>query len=184
MGNKDHWFEKWLEENDIPDKDSPKRNTETQYSNKPFKKNLPSPQDFPIRYKKTNKFYNEGENTLEKWLDKNDVYDKDKWMGDDMIWRYPPQNLTAIQIDSSIDLHQLTVSQAIQILKKFITDSFKKNDCVVKVIHGKGNHSFGGPKVKIAVIEWLRKEGKGYIRFFKEASVNHGGAGATIVWLK
>ncbi|MDH4128470.1 MAG: Smr/MutS family protein [Spirochaetota bacterium] len=182
--NDDSWFETWVDNNDVYDKDTGKAtNSNNVPYYRPFQETGLNINDFPS-HKKTKKFYTEDIDSLDKWLNKNEVFDKDKTLKDEEVWKFPPENLHSIRIDSVIDLHRLTVSQAINSLNQFILRSFKQNDSVVKVIHGKGNHSKMGPKLKISVIKWLSNDGKGYINFFKEASANHGGSGATIVWLK
>ncbi len=180
------WFESWLEEdNEVHDKDSKNSGptTNTPNSFRPFKNNSIKATN-QQNHRKLKKFYIEEKNSLDKWLDKNEVFDKDQALKEKEQWMYPPENLYSIRIDSTIDLHRLTVKQALLTLHHFIKNCFNKNDRVVRVIHGKGNHSHGGPKVKRAVIQWLKTEGKGFIHFYKEADPKHGGAGATIVWLR
>ena len=178
-----HLLDQWLDDNRVFDKDKeelkPKSKSDPY---QPFNDKKLDKTDYP-NYRQTNKFFVEDDLSLDKWLDKNDVVDKDQDDKDDEIWKYPPENLYAVRIDSSIDLHRLTVNQALHYLHQFILRCYKKNDRVVKIIHGKGNHS-GVPKLKMAVLKWLRGDGKGYVRLFKEADPKHGGAGATIAWLK
>ncbi|HEO66233.1 MAG TPA: hypothetical protein ENI73_10260 [Spirochaetes bacterium] len=179
------WFEKWLKGHDLYDKDDKKAHKASEVTEyKPFKESPLKPDDFPSPVKETVKFYVEEEESLDQWLSKNEVFDKDYTLKEKETWMYPPENLHAVRIHSTIDLHRLTVRQALHILHQFIYDCHKRNDQVVKIIHGRGKHSLGGPKIKKAVIYWLNTEGKGFIRFFRSASNNHGGEGATIVWLQ
>lgn len=181
--NADSWFEKWIEQHEIHDKDSDRLNKKYDIIFQPFKE---ASSDFKVdvTHKKTKKFFIEEENSIDKWLAKNEVFDKDNSLKEKEIWMYPPENLYSVRIEATIDLHTLTVSQALGILHQFILTCFNQNDRVVKVIHGKGNHSRTVPKVKIAVLKWLRTEGKAFVRFFKEADARRGGGGATLVWLK
>ena len=116
------------------------------------------------------------EEELKGWLDWNELKDKD--FEEEGFWkrrRHPCLEL---------DLHYCTVSRSIELLRDFVDWSYRREEEVVKVIHGKGNHSIGGyAKVKVAVIEWLEGEGKRYVSNFKRALSKDGGAGATMVWL-
>ncbi len=179
------WLDRWLKENEIVDKDNINKtyNCSNMAINKQIKKLKIDQKDFN-QANKTYKFFIEENDSLEKWLLKNPVFDKDDYRVEKEIKMYPPKNLYSIRVDTSIDLHNLTVVQALYTLKHFIIEAFNRRDKVVKVIHGKGNHSINGPKVKTSVYKWLSTNGKGYIKFFKEAHNNHGGSGATIIWLK
>ncbi len=185
MKNKDReLFEKWLDENEIIDKDS--RSTKSQKKNKeeyyPFQDHKWNGKFHSS--KKTVKFFVENENLFDEWLAKHDVPDKDQEIGDDAIYKYPPEYISAIKIQDTIDLHRMTVEKCIKALREFILKSYKNNITVVRIIHGKGLHSQGSPRLKPAVLRWLRTEGKSFVRFIKPASKKHGGDGATIVWLK
>lgn len=173
-----HLFKEWLESNDLLDKDQEKQE---ELENTPFKK-----KDLKgsIEAEKTEKFVKNDKALFEQWLNRNDVIDKDETLSSQTIRMYPPDYVDAVRIDATIDLHKLTVAQAIRMVEQFIYHCYQRNDQVLRVIHGKGNHSQGPPRVKLAVLQWFRTNGKGNIKYFREASKKHGGAGATIVWLK
>lgn len=172
-----HLFKEWLSHNDLVDKD---KHQEEEPINTPFKKKeLKGRAD----HTKTEKFVDD-KNLFDRWLNQNEVQDKDETLSSETIHMYPPDHIDAIKIDATIDLHKLTVSQALRMVEQFIYHCYRRNDHVLRVIHGKGNHSKGLPKVKLAVLQWFRTSGKGHIKYYREASKKHGGAGATIVWLK
>lgn len=173
-----HLFKEWLDRNELLDKD---KERDSEPINTPFNKKDLKGKDKP---NKTEKFHSEGENLLEKWLNQNEVHDKDETLTNETVRMYPPDHIDAVKIDATIDLHKLTVAQAIRTVEQFIYHCYRRNDQVLRVIHGKGNHSKGPPKVKLAVLQWFRTSGKGHIKYYREASKKHGGAGATIVWLK
>ena len=115
------------------------------------------------------------EEELKEWMDWNGINDKD--FEEERFFKRRRYCL-------ELDLHYCTVSRSIELLRDFVDWSYRREEEVVKVIHGKGNHSIGGhAKVKVAVIEWLEGEGQRYVSDFKRALAKDGGAGATMVWL-
>lgn len=179
-------FFQWLgEDNRTPNKDLKNTDEENDNYKKPFiKKGKNLKKNIKPKHKDFQKFYVEDEKLLEKWLKSNEIIDKDALIKEEEQYMYPPHILDAVRIDFSIDLHGLRVEDALFQLKLFVKDCFNNNLKVVKIIHGKGLHSSGGPKLKKAVKNWLKNEGKAYISFYKTATPKHGGTGAIIVWLK
>ena len=181
-GNDHHLFREWLRRNDIPDKDESDEGIDEEATHRPFGKDGFEGKTYPST-RETKKFFVESGDSLEKWLDRNEVYDKDDALKTKETWKYPPEHLDAVRIDSTLDLHQLTVDQAMRLFHQFVLQCYKRNDRVIRVIHGKGKHSLGGPRIKMSVIKWLKTQGKSYVRLYKEAPPRYGGSGATIIWL-
>ncbi len=179
-------FEKWIEEGQIYDKDLQKNKNK---QNNKAKKNNDffgdlNIDDYPENHNNPNKFYIEDKELFEKWLARNDVPNKDSEIVERNVYKYPPKKNMKVIIDSMIDLHNLNVSNALFMLDKYLKTSFDKNETVVLVIHGKGLHSKGEAKLKKAVRKYLKREGKAYCFFFRDADKRHGGKGATYCWLK
>ncbi len=181
-----HLFYQWLgEEHDIDDKDREKKKQDDSYK-KPFSKDGKKlKKSIKPKYKSHKKFYIEDNDMLEKWLNKNEVIDKDNQIKDEEIYMYPPNLTDHIRIDSSLDLHGMKIEDAMWSLKRYVTECFNRNEKIIKVIHGKGLHSQEGySKLRKAVRDWIKHEGKAYIRFYKTATRKHGGNGAVIIWLR
>ena len=80
-------------------------------------------------------------------------------------------------ISTEIDLHGLTVEEAIYELDKYLDDAFLANLHQVRVIHGRGSGA-----LKAGVIPYL--QGHRLVAGIEPAPFNEGGIGATIVNLK
>ena len=85
--------------------------------------------------------------------------------------------------EDTLDLHGLTVEEAVREIKSFITGSKLKGYYFIKIIHGKGLHSQGEAKLKSLVVDFLNGEGRNLISSWKHASLNQGGDGAVIIYL-
>ena len=87
--------------------------------------------------------------------------------------------------DEQIELHGKTREQAITMVQNFIKTSYAQRLCHVLIITGKGQHSGDqGPVLKIAVEQWLKKNGHAYLKEFHDAPPRFGGAGAVWIDLK
>jgi len=65
--------------------------------------------------------------------------------------------------ERTIDLHELRVIEALSYLESFITENIQDGHTVIRVITGKGNHSFNGrPRIKPAVITFIKKKKYGF----------------------
>jgi DNA-nicking Smr family endonuclease len=91
-----------------------------------------------------------------------------------MLQRMKPQ--------ADIDLHGLKVKEALEILEKFLRDSLRKGLKKVLIIHGKGNHSTGGPVLAKEVRKFL--EMSSFTGEFHSAPREMGGSGAVWVILR
>ncbi len=175
-------LEAWLEDHPVLDKDAPSSD-EPEDGYFPFQKL--KPEDFRrTDYRKTQKFIKGEADLFEEWLERNPVIDKDNELSEAEHRMYPAHLGIPNRVNAELDLHGLTVAEALKIVQWFVQESFRKNRKVIKIIHGKGKHSKGGAKIKTSVINWLHQYGKAYIRYIKPADRRQGGMGATIVWLK
>jgi DNA-nicking Smr family endonuclease len=87
-------------------------------------------------------------------------------------------------IQSFIDLHGCTVSEAEEELGEFIQEAFKKGFRCVKVIHGRGLRSSKGARIKQAVVRRLSGHYRNDIIAYVTAQQCDGGLGALYVLLK
>ncbi|NNL06308.1 MAG: DNA mismatch repair protein MutS [Gammaproteobacteria bacterium] len=87
-----------------------------------------------------------------------------------------------LTIDSTLDLHGLTVEQARQHLVQFMHESRQFGYRHVIIIHGKGFRSEEKPVIKPMVNRWLREADD--VLAFYSARPKHGGTGAVYVLLR
>jgi DNA-nicking Smr family endonuclease len=87
-------------------------------------------------------------------------------------------------VQDYIDLHGMTLSEAEEALCLFIKEAVKKGLFCVKVIHGRGLRSPGGPVLKEALKKWLQFTFKKWVLAYSTAKDCDGGLGATYVILK
>ncbi len=86
-------------------------------------------------------------------------------------------------VQSEIDLHGLTVSEARQELTDFLQAAQERRHLCVRVIHGKGRkNAERAPRLKPAVNQWLQRNRQ--VMAFCSARMNDGGTGAVYVLLK
>ena len=87
-------------------------------------------------------------------------------------------------VQDYIDLHGCVLGEAETVLLDFMTEARRKRFRCVKIIHGRGLRSPGGPVLKKAVIDWLTTRYRKYVIGFSTARPNDGGLGALYVLLK
>lgn len=86
-------------------------------------------------------------------------------------------------IASSLDLHGLTVDEAIQALNDYINHYKTDNKTCCLIIHGKGYHSKeSSPKLKSLTERWLKAHPR--IIAYCSAQAKDGGTGAVYILLK
>lgn len=85
-------------------------------------------------------------------------------------------------VEDQFDLHHLNTRTGKSALLEFISDSCQQNLKCIRIIHGKGLHSVGGPKLKLMTREVLRMHSQ--VMAFTSCKSNAGGEGATDVLLK
>lgn len=90
----------------------------------------------------------------------------------------------AIRIGAELDLHGFQKDEALFRLDHFIKSSVARGLRAVLVITGKGINSPEGPVLHGAVMEWLRKQGRGQVAELATAPRDKGGSGAIVVFLK
>lgn len=89
-----------------------------------------------------------------------------------------------IRIDYELDLHGLSREEALDALEAFIGGAYRRGQKAVLVITGKGNHSPAEPVLGRAVMEWLRRDGKGMVAETVAAPGSMGGEGAVVVFIR
>jgi DNA-nicking Smr family endonuclease len=88
-----------------------------------------------------------------------------------------------IPVESEIDLHGLTVSQAELQLRSFLNQNRTDRQRLVRIIHGKGHGSPGQQSIlRTKVTEWLSESD--YVLAFCPGGPLDGGTGAVRVLLK
>ncbi|MGH8035465.1 MAG: Smr/MutS family protein, partial [Lysobacterales bacterium] len=84
-------------------------------------------------------------------------------------------------VADTIDLHHMSEAVARKVLLKFLQDAMRRGFGCVRVVHGKGLRSRGGPKLKVMTQQLLRKH-PSVIAFASCRPVN-GGTGAVDILL-
>ena len=88
-----------------------------------------------------------------------------------------------LTVDAIVDLHGKTETQAYEIIRNFIKDSYLNNLKTIIIITGKGLNSRG--KLKLKTPLWLKSDGLSkYVVGFEIMPHNKGGEGALFVQLK
>ncbi|MGB5277426.1 MAG: Smr/MutS family protein [Gammaproteobacteria bacterium] len=87
-----------------------------------------------------------------------------------------------LAIDSTLDLHGLTVEQANEQLSAFLEECRHFGHRTVIIVHGKGFRSQSKAVIKPMVNRWLRQSEE--VLAFCSAQPNHGGTGAVYVLLR
>ncbi len=83
-----------------------------------------------------------------------------------------------------IDLHGLGSQEALDALRLFFREAIRKKAPCVKVIHGRGLRSPGGPVLKEALGRWLQGPFRKHVLAYASARDCDGGLGATYVVLR
>jgi DNA-nicking Smr family endonuclease len=87
--------------------------------------------------------------------------------------------------DEFVDLHGMTVREALDTLAPFVTQAYTRGLKTAAVITGKGLHSPGGRSVlKPQVERWIQTKGKRFIRAYAEAPRAFGGRGAFMIYFR
>lgn len=179
----------WLQNNEVEDKDNSIHRNTIHPPKVPIAQFLDKTKKLKSnkfeKIKKIPKFQQEDPVVMEEWIRKYGVIDKDKNDVENKLKAYPPYvGSKFIAVEATLDLHHYNEKEALTKLQNFIFSCFHKQIRVVKIIHGKGLHSQGKPKIKKAVKQWITTQGKKYIRHYRAADPSNGGTGALIVWLQ
>jgi DNA-nicking Smr family endonuclease len=87
-------------------------------------------------------------------------------------------------VQDYIDLHGMTLHDAEEALSLFFKEALKKRLFCVKVIHGRGLRSPGGPVLKAALQKRLQGSFRKWVLAYSTAKDCDGGLGATYIILK
>lgn len=87
-------------------------------------------------------------------------------------------------VQDYIDLHGMTLGEAEDAILTFFKEALKRRLFCVKVIHGRGLRSPGGPVLKEALKRWLQGTFKKWVLAYSTAKDCDGGLGATYIILK
>ncbi len=100
-------------------------------------------------------------------------------------YKVRPDKRAPIDPEESLDLHGMTVEEALDALARFVARAFAHSARSVVVITGKGKHSARGASVlRPAVERWIVQKGRRFIRAYAEAPRAFGGRGAFVLYLK
>ncbi len=86
-------------------------------------------------------------------------------------------------VQDYIDLHGMTLREAEEALSLFFKEAIKKGLFCIKVIHGRGLRSPGGPVLKEALQKWLQGSFRKWVLAYSTAKDSDGGLGATYIIL-
>lgn len=85
-------------------------------------------------------------------------------------------------IQDKLDLHNVRVSEAFQLLLQFISKSLEERLRTVLIVHGLGMRNTPPAQLKSHVAHWLKHHPK--VNAYVSAPRHQGGSGATLVHLK
>jgi len=92
---------------------------------------------------------------------------------------------SAADIKPTLDLHGLSVKEALRETRDFVEASYRAEIPSVRIVYGKGLGSPGGKGVLREVLpSWCAKEGKAWIEGFQREVDLRGGDGSLILFLK
>jgi len=117
---------------------------------------------------------------LKEWEKDNNYIDKD--LNNDIK---EPLNRAKkrLQKEIKIDLHGMSVKEAITHLKSEILQARTTTEIKTHIIHGAGNHSKGKSILKKSVIKWL-EENRDIFSLYRSGKTSEGGLGVTIAYIK
>jgi DNA-nicking Smr family endonuclease len=116
---------------------------------------------------------------LSRWLENNEIVDKDKAVKSKVTFESSPKN---IKIDDRIDLHNMTISEATVALNTFVQNAAQSGMKKILIVHGKGIHSPNGGVLKSMVRQYIEKNP--LLGTSGEADKTEGGSGATWVIIR
>jgi DNA-nicking Smr family endonuclease len=98
------------------------------------------------------------------------------------------QNLlraTAGGIQPTLDLHGLSVKEALRLTANFVETSFRSGISPIRIVYGKGLGSPGGRGILREIIpRWCEKEGGPWVASFKREVDLRGGDGSILLFLR
>lgn len=87
-------------------------------------------------------------------------------------------------VQDTLDLHGFILEEAEAEVERFMKETFKRGLRCVKIIHGRGLRSPGGPVLKESLLKWLAFRYRKNLLAFVTARQCDGGLGALYVLLK
>ncbi len=91
----------------------------------------------------------------------------------------------ASDIKPTLDLHGLSVKEALEETRNFVKISYRAGLSAVRIVYGKGLGSPAGRGILREVIPaWCEKEGKSWVERFQREVDLKGGDGSLIIFLK
>lgn len=91
----------------------------------------------------------------------------------------------ALGILPTLDLHGLSVRDAVRETDRFLRDSRARGVASLRIVYGKGRGSPGGRGVLREVIpRWLDTEGQELVQYYERRPDASGADGSLIVWLR
>ncbi len=90
----------------------------------------------------------------------------------------------AFSVQDSLDLHGLILEEAEEAIDRFLKDALVKGLWCIKIIHGRGLRSPGGPVLKSSLVAWLKNRYRKNVIAFASARQCDGGLGALYVLLR
>jgi DNA-nicking Smr family endonuclease len=92
---------------------------------------------------------------------------------------------TAGGVQPTLDLHGLSVKEALRATAEFVEASSRARLSPVRIVYGKGLGSPGGQGVLREVIpRWCEKEGRRWVESFRREVDSKGGDGAILLFLR
>jgi DNA-nicking Smr family endonuclease len=105
-----------------------------------------------------------------------------------MGWKDLLRNIlraTAGGVQPTLDLHGLSVKEALRATAEFVEASFRARLSPVRIVYGKGLGSPDGKGILREVIpRWCEKEGKRWVESFKREVDLKGGDGSILLFLR
>lgn len=88
-------------------------------------------------------------------------------------------------VQPTLDLHGLSVKEALQTTAEFVETSCRSGLSPVRIVYGKGLSSPGGRGILREVIpRWCEKEGKTWVESFQREVDLKGGDGSILLFLR
>jgi len=95
-------------------------------------------------------------NIMNEWLDRHGTEEKENEFNSVRKAKQNSGGLKKLPCQRTLDLHGLTVKEALDALGHFINKCRRDRINKILIIHGKGLHSKKGPVLKDEVVKYLR----------------------------
>jgi DNA-nicking Smr family endonuclease len=92
---------------------------------------------------------------------------------------------TNADVQPTLDLHGLSVKEAVPMTAEFVKTSFRAGVSPVRIVYGKGLNSPGGRGILREVIpRWCEKEGNLWVESFRREVDAKGGDGSILLFIR